>query len=404
VTGLPVDIAKRYLQLAWSTLWPPAGGVARRTWRHYAVAVALLAGLPLLLVYHWIGLALDELLFRGYRSVTVHSPVFVLGVPRSGTTALHRALARDKRNFTTFTTWEALFGVSITWHRLWTAVARCDRRMGGPLGAGVRRIERGVFGAFRDSHPTALDAPEEDYLVLLPVLACFGLVLPFPDARCLWRLGRCDAAMARPERERLLRFYRRCLQRHLYIHGPDRRLLSKNAAFAPLARSLIAEFPDARVLCCVREPSHVVSSQLHSIRPALQALHGDYRREVLQRRMLSLLAFYQAHLLATLPERSGPRAVFVANAALRADLAATVVSACRLLDLPVGAAFAAELRAMAAASAEASRPASHGLAEHGIARSDVAAAFGDLRALTDAGAAVTRADRWPAPCSSAAAA
>ena len=57
---------------------------------------------------HWIGFVLDEVFFRGYRDVTVQRPIHVVGVPRSGTTHLHRILAHD-RAFTSFTLIECVF-------------------------------------------------------------------------------------------------------------------------------------------------------------------------------------------------------------------------------------------------------------------------------------------------------
>jgi hypothetical protein len=68
-------------------------------WRFYvrrlAVLIVLAPPFLLLQLCHWVGFAADEILFRGYRKVQIRDPVFVVGVPRSGTTFLHRLLARD---------------------------------------------------------------------------------------------------------------------------------------------------------------------------------------------------------------------------------------------------------------------------------------------------------------------
>ncbi len=55
--------------------------------------LALLAVFPLFLVFQVlqiVGLALDHLLFPAFRSTKLRQPVFIVGVPRSGTTFLHR--------------------------------------------------------------------------------------------------------------------------------------------------------------------------------------------------------------------------------------------------------------------------------------------------------------------------
>ena len=103
----------RFLDLVLQGLFPrPYPGVARHLQRLLVVALALppFACLQLL---HWIGFALDEILFRGYRDIEIRQPTFVLGVPRSGTTFLHRLLAHDPQ-FTTFSTWECFFAPSIS--------------------------------------------------------------------------------------------------------------------------------------------------------------------------------------------------------------------------------------------------------------------------------------------------
>jgi len=48
------------------------------------------------LQFLWI---LDEVLYPGYRSVTLESPVFVLAPPRTGSTSLHRVLCADQDRF-----------------------------------------------------------------------------------------------------------------------------------------------------------------------------------------------------------------------------------------------------------------------------------------------------------------
>ena len=77
------DTLRRYGQLVAVTLCPPKDGCLRPGVRHYLAGIASLALLALFLVYHWLGLLLDEILFRGYRRVAVERPVFILGVPRT---------------------------------------------------------------------------------------------------------------------------------------------------------------------------------------------------------------------------------------------------------------------------------------------------------------------------------
>lgn len=86
-------------------------GVSPRRWLVMALFWPLFA---LLQAINGAGLLLDYLLFPDFRRVRVREPLFVVGVPRSGTTFLHRLLAGDRERFTTTALWELIFAPSIT--------------------------------------------------------------------------------------------------------------------------------------------------------------------------------------------------------------------------------------------------------------------------------------------------
>ncbi|GGY73398.1 sulfotransferase [Marinobacter zhanjiangensis] len=287
--------------------WLPAPDQpAGQLWRRWLVLLLFWPLLLGLLLINGTGLALDRLFFPGYRHVRIRNPVFVIGVPRSGTTFLHRLLALDER-FSTTALWELVFAPSITQRYFWLGLARLDRLAGAPLARLLAGFERRVLGKLDDIHSTGLAAPEEDYLALAPVLGCFLLVLPLPDER-LWRLARGDRALSAREKRRILSFYRGIVQRHLWFHGPERTLLSKNPSFTPLIESLAAEFPDARFVACFRNPTRAVPSQINSILVGARIFRGrdvdaDYWRD----RLTDMLCFYYRHLFETLPHLPGCR-------------------------------------------------------------------------------------------------
>lgn len=338
------DATRRLFALLRGTFLPRRNDFERLTPRRLAVMALFLPLLVLAQLVHWLGFLLDEVFFRGYRRVSIREPLFVLGVPRSGTTHLHRVLARDQQ-YTTFRTWECLFALSVTERKLWLGVAAADRAVGRPLGRLLGWVERRAFGALEGIHSMRLDDPEEDYFSLMPVLACFILVLPFPFAGHLWRMGHFDRDMTGPERTRLLDFYESCLKRHLYVHGTDKRLLSKNAAFAPLAGALAGRFPDARFIACLREPLETVPSQISSIAPGLAAFDADPGDGSLRERFVDLLAFYYENLDRALTPIPDGRRVWIAMPDLVADLEGTVLRAYRTLGLPAGEGFRTELAA-----------------------------------------------------------
>jgi len=335
---------KRFWALGLGALTQSPDGTAALRPRRVLVMLAFLPVLALAQLIHWLGFLLDDLLFRGWRNVEVHAPVFVLGVPRSGTTRLHQVLAQDPQ-FTTFRTWECLFAPSVTQRRFWLALARIDTSLGRPFGRLLGWLERRVFAGLDDVHAMSLRTPEEDYFALMPILSCFILALPFPGFEHIWRIGRFDRDLPQDERRLILAYYRDCLKRHLYVHGSDRLLLSKNAAFAPLAQSLADRFPDARFIVCLRDPLETVPSQLSSIADGLAFFGVPPDSAPVRDRLVAQLAFYYENLDALRRRLPPERHAALGMAELRAGLAPALERIYDKLGLALSPAFAATLAA-----------------------------------------------------------
>ena len=330
----------------------PGAGRPRRP-SLYRVLVMLLF-LPLLGVYlagHWIGLLLDEVLFPGYRKVPVKSPLFIVGPPRSGTTFLHSLFALDDR-FTTFSTWECLFAPSVCQRKVILALNALDGRLGRPLGKALTRLTDRLASALRDVHPVDLGAPEEDYLSLLPVLGTFILAIPFSTSEYCWRLSEFDRALPKAQQQRLLRYYRRALQRHLYVHGggESKRLLSKNASFAPLLGALLEEFPDAEVICCLRDPVQTLPSQLSAIQSGVRLFDSDPEGVIFPRRITRSLRYYYENLLERLPTLPPGRRAVVGMDRLQAQPEKVVRRLYDTLGIDLSAAFSVRLAQAGAAA------------------------------------------------------
>jgi hypothetical protein len=335
---------KRFAVLALQGLTRSPDGTAPLRLRRVLVLLGFLPLFALAQGLHWLGFLLDDLLFPGWRRVEVRAPLFVLGVPRSGTTRLHQVLAQDPA-FTTFRTWECLFAPSVTQRRFWLGLGRLDARLGRPCGRLLDWLERRAFAGLDDVHAMTLRTPEEDYFALMPILSCFILALPFPGFEHLWRMGCFDRDVPAPERRRIMGYYRDCLKRHLFVHGDGRRLLSKNAAFAPLALSLAETFPDARFIVLLRDPGETVPSQLSSIAAGLDFFGVPPDSAAVRERFIGQLAFYYENL-DTLRRRLPPgHHAGLGMPQLRAGLAPTLSAIYARLDLPLAPAFAAVLAA-----------------------------------------------------------
>ena len=164
--------------------------------------------------------------------------------------------------------------------------------------------------------------PEEDYLSLLPAFASFLLVLPFPTHPEPWRLARFDEMPDRTRR-RIMAFYRSLLQRHVFVHGP-RTVLSKSPAFSPCIRSLREEFPDSRVIFCVRDPLKSVPSVLSTMQGGASFFGLDITEPETADRFLDMYRYFTEHALDTLPEWPRETRAFLPMRELTSDVRGSV--------------------------------------------------------------------------------
>jgi len=234
--------------------------------RRAGVLLGFFVVYPLLEAVVWAGLWADEFVFRAYRKRAVSGPVFIVGNFRSGTTFLHRLLARDEERFATMRLWEILFAPSVC--------ARVVARWLTWLWRGEARDEAGG----RDGiHPVTLGDPEEDDYLFLHIFQALtvGLASGLPDLARPY--AAFDDEIPAVRRKRLMRFYAAMIRRHLHFAGGNRVYLSKNPAATPKIRSILEEFPDARLIVLVRDPADVLPSISSMMRVTWRAVGANER-------------------------------------------------------------------------------------------------------------------------------
>lgn len=239
------------------------------------LALAFAIYVPVELVT-WAGLLLDELLFRGYREESVRQPVFIVGNPRSGTTFLHRLLAKDENTFLAMKTWEMFLAPSITMRKVLIALADLGKRMGAPIQRRLARWER-RWQRNNAIHKVALHAPEEDEYLLTHIFSSLKIWLYVAMLDEAAPYTYFDSAMPEPEKERIMRFYVSCLQRHLYAHETrrgQRHYLAKNPNFTPMIDTLYEYFPNAKIIYLARNPLDMIPSYI-SLKEEEWQLLGD---------------------------------------------------------------------------------------------------------------------------------
>jgi hypothetical protein len=341
---LPLRAFQIYLGAWWAAFGKAGRKRAPLNLKRLAFLVLAFPAFLLLQALHWLAHGIDAILFPKVGAIALRSPLFVVGIPRSGTTFIHRSLATDTETFTTLPLWEAVFAPALCQKYLIRFVGRIDQAIGAPLQKTVNALTRSASGPLEDIHAVGLEAPEEDYLTLLPAAGCFFPAIAFPSENALWPLAQLSE-IEPIRREQILSHYRSCLQKHLAFRGTHLRLLSKNAAFATWIPDLRSTFPDARFICCVRTPFRALSSQVSSLQSAAVAFAYDPHAA----RLAELMEAVFAAGYASLARHLDADCALIDQEDLARDNAASLRALCQLIDLHPEGNLAHELDRLAQA-------------------------------------------------------
>lgn len=381
--------ARMFIRLAGRTFWPPKPYPRPPSLKRIGVMLLFVPAFALLQTVHWGALLLDELLFPDYHQISPKTPVFVVGIPRSGTTFLHRVLARDREQFTTFTLWELLLAPAICERLLILGMSRIDRSLGQPGGRLISWISRRLASSLDDIHPLSLQDAEEDFLLLSPIMSCFLLTVPFPFAPKIQDLAFFDDQVQPLERRKVMAFYYAMVQRHLYVFGDQKIFLSKNVSFTPLLESLLATFPKACLVGCVRSPVETVPSQISAMEEGWRLFGNPFTRELFRDRWLELMEYYYSHLATVLTTMDKQRAILFDMHELQAGIKMCVQSIYDRFHIPLSSPYAAILDQEAEAAASYRSRHCYDLEKYGLDADSVHRRFGqayrDLRILAGNG-------------------
>ncbi|HEY5205717.1 MAG TPA: sulfotransferase [Roseiarcus sp.] len=171
-------------------------------------------------------------------------PIFITGLPRSGTTFLHGLLAEDPGNRAP---------------RIWEAIYPYPKHRSAELGAGRRKVQLqlGIFNrlspGIRNLHPIKADAPEE-------CIEFTSQVFRSPRFDDVYRAPSYRAWLHASGYDEGYRFLARFL-RHLQGPGETpRRWILKSPEHVFAFGALAQVFPDAMLVLVHRDPGHVLVS------------------------------------------------------------------------------------------------------------------------------------------------
>lgn len=224
----------------------------------------LLVRVPLIAGINAICFVLDPLFFPGLSKTEIREPVFVIGHGRSGTTHLHDLLYQDEERFSCFLMYE-LFWSSLIPKKIIRAWAHFDANtLGGYFEKRAKAKSDARYSKTQDAHHQAADYPEEDDGILTYSCSSGSWSLRVPDLSVVG-FHYIDEWPDR-KRRKLMRFYRECIRRQIYLNGPQKIHLSKNPTFTGRVESLIEFFPDARFIVPYRNPLETMPSLLKLMR------------------------------------------------------------------------------------------------------------------------------------------
>jgi hypothetical protein len=235
------------------------GTPARLTPKRAAILLFFFPIFTILKLSSWLGFTWDDIFYKEYKQQKLAQPVFIIGNPRSGTTFLHRLLAKDERNFSFIRMWEVIFAPSIAQRKLFWFFQKLDNALGGKFQSWLLNQEKKTWLS-NPIHKIGLLEPEEDESILFSMWETIFTSVVFPHPELVRNYALFDKQMPLLRRRKIMRFYRDCLRRHLFAWNSNKKFLSKNPTFSPKVDSLYEFFPDAKIIYLVRNPLDTIPS------------------------------------------------------------------------------------------------------------------------------------------------
>ena len=250
-----------FLKTAYLSVFKARKTPARWTIRRLIFLIGFYILWPLYGIIIQLCFLLDDIFYPANKEQPVRRPLFILGPYRTGSTFLFRTIAKDTKNFTCTHTWELFLAPSIIQRKFVMLLGRVDRFFGGHLKRWFTRLDEDSLGEI-PQHKNSMLSPEEDENILFHCWSTFHIwfMFPFPDD--LPNYYAFDRDIPKKHRRRVMRFYKRCVQRHLRAHGGRAIYLSKSPAFSAKIESLNEWFPDANFVFLARNPLNVLPSTI----------------------------------------------------------------------------------------------------------------------------------------------
>jgi hypothetical protein len=182
--------------------------------------------------------------FPALAEFTIEAPVFIVGLPRTGTTLLHGLMSEDAENRVP-RTWEVMYPATFP---------NTPEGIDAARQLTAQRLEwaNRLAPQFRTIHPLAPDLPQECIAITAQVFSSiqFHTTHDVPSYEA-WLEGRSQSLA--------YEFHYRLLQ-HLEARRPGRRWVLKAPGHLFALDDLLARYPDAKIIHTHRDPLRVMAS------------------------------------------------------------------------------------------------------------------------------------------------
>jgi hypothetical protein len=297
-----------------------------------------------------------------YAGVRIERPVFVTGLPRTGTTALHRLLTADP----------AHQGLQV-----WLAEMPQPRppRETWPDNPAFQQIQA-VYERHHTEHPEFMGV---HYIAADQVEECWQLLRQSMRSiswECLAHLPGYSAWLSGQDWTPAYQRHRRNLQ---LIGLPDagNRWVLKNPSHLFALDALLRVYPDALIIQTHREPATAIASVCSLAAHASAGWSATFAGPVIGRDQLELWASGLERFMAERARHDPSRFCDVRYADLVADPVGTVESVYGYFGLPFSGAAADAMRGLAAGDAGQGRSSHrYALGEFGLTEEEVVERFG----------------------------
>ena len=250
---------KLYFKTIWYSFFKAEGTPGRLTPKRFFILLFIFWLYPLWHFSIRLAYGLDMLFYPQHQSQDVEKPVFIVGNFRSGTTLLHRLLAKDDQ-FTGMKSWEIFIAPSITQRKIVHWVMNINRLIGNPIQKIISSFEK-ALREYSYMHPTGLNKIEEDGQVFLHTWSTYNLFAFFPFPDLVRQYIYYDEQVEEQQKQQDMDYYHEVLRRHIYANN-GKRYISKSPTYSAKVKTLHKKFPDAKFINLVRSPLRVIPSSV----------------------------------------------------------------------------------------------------------------------------------------------